>query len=229
MLAVGLFPDKQRQSLSGMRPTDRLGHTIRGVAKRRIPNRDECFAGILPVLANATAHRDAAEALAEAGQYGFAVAHLVYALEESEKARTLAKVAMGESLTEDEIRRGLYEHKDRHVGALAKSLSSGGAVMDFAAESLRERVGLRTKRTDAQRLAVIDARHPEVLPMDWPDSARATRERNLYVDLRESGWSGPADTAAREFERLRPAVTMLLKYLRAAYEREIVPLINGVR
>jgi len=198
------------------------------MAKRRIPTREECFAGILPVLANATAHRDAADVLAGRGQHGFAVAHLIYALEESEKARTLAKVAIGELLTEEAIRRGLYEHKDRHVGAMAKSWSSGGAVIDFVAEDVRERVGLRPKRTNVQRWADVDARHPEVLPKDWPESAGTRRERNLYVDLREDGWSGPADTPAVEFERLRPAVNALLTYLRAAYEREIVPLIRMV-
>ena len=197
---------------------------LASMAKRRIPTREEALAGIRPVLANATAHRDAADALAATGQFGFAVAHLVYAIEESEKARTLAKIALGEPLTKDEIRRGLYEHKDRHLGAMAKSASSGGAVVDFMAESVRERVGLRPRRSDAKRWADVDARHPEVLPPTWPQTAGATRERNLYVDLREDGWSGPADTAAAEFARMRPAATQLLIYLEAAFEREIAPL-----
>jgi AbiV family abortive infection protein len=198
------------------------------MARRRVPTRAESLAGILPVLANATAHRDAADVLAASGYYGFAMAHLVLlALEESEKARTLAKVAIGEALSEDAIRRGLYEHKDRHVGAMAKSWSSGGAIIDLAAESLRERLRLRPARTDAQRLADIDARHPEVLPKDWPETAGSIRERNLYVDLGGTGWSEPAATRATEYERLRPAVNTLLAYLRAAYEREIRPLVGA--
>ena len=199
-----------------------------GMAKRRIPTREEALVGIPQVLANATAHRDAADLLAAAGQFGFAVAHLVYAIEESEKGRTLAKIALGERLTQGEIRRGLYEHKDRHLGAMVKSASSGGAVVDFMAESLRERVGLRPRRSDAKRWADVDARHPEVLPPSWPQTAGATRERNLYVDLRGDGWSGPADTAAAEFERMRPAAAQLLIYLNAAFEREIAPLIATV-
>ena len=194
------------------------------MSKRQIPTREQCIVGIPHVLANATAHRDAADVLAAAGRHGFAVAHLIYALEESEKARTLAKVVLGENLTEDQIRRGLYEHKDRHIGAMAKSLSSGGAVIDFVAEGMRERIGLRPAKTDAQRWATIDARHPEVLPKDWPETAGAVRERSLYVDMREDRWSGPSDTSVVDFQRLRPAVSSLLLYLQAAYEREIEPL-----
>ncbi len=199
------------------------------MTKRRLPNREEALAGVSPVLQNATAHRDAADALAAAGQHGFAVAHLVYALEESEKARTLAKLAMGVALSDEDIRRGLYEHKGRHVGAMAKSLSSGGAVIDYVAETVRERVGLRIGRTDAERWAMIDERHPEILPKNWPETAGAVRERNLYVDLREGGWSGPAHTAAADFHRLRPAVTNLLLYLEVAHQREIVPLTRSTQ
>jgi hypothetical protein len=63
--------------------------------------------------------------------------------------------------------------------------------------------------------------------MDWPETAGSIRERNLYIDLRESGWSGPARTLAAEYERLRVAVNTLLAYLRAAYEREIKPLVGA--
>jgi len=37
------------------------------MAKLRFPTCVECFAGILPVLANATSHRDAADVLAWMG------------------------------------------------------------------------------------------------------------------------------------------------------------------
>ena len=196
------------------------------MAKRRIPTREECISGIPLVLANAQNHLEAADILAQAGRYGFAVAHLVYALEESEKGRTLGKIALGEPMTDETIIRGLYEHRDRHVGAMAKSWSSGGAVMDFLAESLRERVGLREQRTETERWSDVDARHPEVLPLDWPETAGSTRERNLYVDLREAGWASPSDTDAVAFERLRPAVASLIIYLRAAYQREIAPMVS---
>ena len=68
------------------------------------------------MLDNARAHLEAADTLAGAGKYGFAVAHLVYALEESEKGRTLAKVVLGDTLAEDELYRALYHHPERHVG-----------------------------------------------------------------------------------------------------------------
>jgi AbiV family abortive infection protein len=198
------------------------------MAKRRLPSRDQCIAGIPVVLANAEEHLEAADVLAGAGKHGFAVAHLVYALEEGEKARTLGKVVLGEAMTEDQIRRGLYEHRDRHVGAMAKSWSSGGAVVDFLTEGLRERVGRRPVRTETERWADVDARHPEVLPVAWPETAGSTRERSLYADLREAGWMSPVDTGAAEFERLRPAVASLLLQLRAAYQREILPLVGAI-
>ncbi len=100
------------------------------MAKRRIPSRDQAISGIWPVLANADGHLEAADVLAAAGKHGYAVAHLVCALEEGEKARTLAKLALGEPMTEDEIRHGLYEHRNRHVGAMTKSWTAGGAVMN---------------------------------------------------------------------------------------------------
>lgn len=96
--------------------------------------------------------------------------------------------------------------------------------MDYLAESLRESVGLRPARTDVERWADVDAHHPEVLPLDWPETAGNTRERNLYVDLRDEGWVGPAETNSVAVDRLRPAVASLLTYLQGAYQREIIPL-----
>jgi AbiV family abortive infection protein len=192
------------------------------VAKRRVPTRDECITGIPIVLANADQHLQAADQLASAGCYGFGVAHLIYAQEEAEKARALGKIALGGAMTEDEIRRVLYDHRARHIGALAKSRSSGGAVVDFLADTLRERIGMLPSRTEAQRWVDVDARHPEILPPDWSEVAGAERERGIYVDLRDGGWTGPAQTEATSFERLRPSVVRHLLYVRAAYEREIL-------
>ncbi len=56
------------------------------MGKRRLPTREECISGIPLMLANARAHFEAADTLAATGKYGFAVAHLVYALEESDQA-----------------------------------------------------------------------------------------------------------------------------------------------
>jgi AbiV family abortive infection protein len=196
------------------------------MVKRRVPTREQALAGVLPVLQNADAHLGAADALATRGFIGFAVAHLVYAIEESEKARPLAKIALGESLTDAEIRSALYEHRERHLGALAKSLSAGGTVMDYLAESLRERVGLSPPRTDDERRDMINERHPDVLPSDWPETAGGVREHALYVDLRDDGWHSPQNATEDEYSRLRPSVVTLLRYLAAAYEREIAPLLS---
>jgi hypothetical protein len=96
-------------------------------------------------------------------------------------------------------------------------------------ESLRESVGIRPDRTAAERWADIEARHPEILPKDWADTAGTTRERSLYVDLREGRWSGPEMAGPADFERLQPTVTGMLEYLERAYEREIKPLTKPSR
>jgi len=179
------------------------------------------------MLDSARAHLEAADILASGGKYGFAVAHLVYALEESEKGRTLAKVVLGDALSDEEIYRALYHHAERHVGALMKSWSSGAAVMDLMAEGLRERIGVRPERTEQERYDEVISRYPEVLPEDWPETAGATREQSLYVDLGEGGWASPLRADSSAYERLRPAVATLLDYFSAAYQREIVPIASS--
>lgn len=184
------------------------------MGKRRIPTREECITGIPIVLANAKAHLVGADTLAQGEQYGFAVAHLIYALEECEKARTLGKIALGVSMAEDEIKSGLYEHKERHVGAMVKSVSTGGALLEFVAESLRESVGKRSERREAELWGEINAKHPEVLPADWPETAGDMRVRNLYVDLRDAGWGAPRTPNLRSssaFDRQSSGCSTTLK------------------
>ncbi len=73
------------------------------------------------------------------------------------------------------------------------------------------------------------SRHPEVPPEDWPETAGATRERSLYVDLRDQGWVSPLQAGSASYERLRPAVATLLEYFSAAYQREILGLTSASR
>lgn len=192
--------------------------------QRRLPTRDECVAGIPLVLENADGHVAAADALAASGHVGFATAHLILALEESEKARTLGKVAMGEPVSQAELRAAMYEYRPRHVGALGKSWTSGAIplIMEAQKERIWEKLGRAPAKTDEERWTELLARHPEVLPPDWAENAGALRERSFYVDLDERGWTTPSDRPRADFDRLRPAVGRQLLHLRAAYEREIV-------
>ena len=89
-------------------------------------------------------------------------------------------------------------------------------------EALREKLGRTTPRTEEERWRDAVANHPAVLPLEWPETARSSRERSLYVDLGENGWTTPKQTGPSEFQRVRPLVARRLQYLRAAYEREIV-------
>ena len=110
------------------------------------------------------------------------------------------------------------------MGAMGQVVDLGaiGIVVDTQRDYLWERLGKRPPRTDDERWREAVERHPEILPLDWPETAGPMRERSLYVDLSEKGWTSPSDTATSEFQRLRPAVARQLQYVRAAYEREIV-------
>jgi AbiV family abortive infection protein len=189
-----------------------------------LPSKDECRQGIPLALNNADEHFEAADLLASSGKIGFAVAHLVYALEESEKARTLGKVVIGDTLTEDELRSALHDHRARHVGAVGKSWTSAAVTlfMQSNKEGLLERLHQLPGRTESDRWEDVLASHPEVLPEHWSEQAGPTRERSLYVDFAHTRWSSPSDTLEAEFRRLLPAVGRQLAYIRAAYEREVL-------
>lgn len=188
---------------------------------QRIPNGEESLKGIPVALANAQAHLDCAALLAEKGFAGPARSLLILSIEESEKARTLGQIALGEPLTETEIRDRLYWHLPRYRGALRKSWSRG-ATATYAAESLRERLKMKPKRSDHDRWQAALAQHPEALPVDWPDLAGDLREAGFYVDLKDDDrWHGPGDVQLSEYEGLRPKAVHLLTGAKAAYEREL--------
>lgn len=180
---------------------------------RRLPTKDECRAGIPLALDNAELHLASADALAREGVWGFAVAHLIYAVEETEKARTLGKVALGVSLTDDELPDALYSHRVRHAGARNKSWTSA-AVQDFIAE-----LGRRYGKGHPEEPSEYEP--AEALPLDWDEKAGPLRERGLYVDVTEEGWSSPSEMPKEEYWQLGPAVTRFLQYTRLAYENEI--------
>ena len=172
--------------------------TMARATKQRIPNAEESLKGIPIALANARSHLECAALLAERGFAGPARSFLILSIEESEKARTLGQVALGEPLTESEIRARLYTHPPRYRGALRKSWSQG-ATMTYVAESLRERIGLQPKRHDDDRWAEVLSQHPEVLPVSWPEIAGDLREAGFYVDLGDDRlWHRPADVPLTE-------------------------------
>ncbi len=78
--------------------------------------------------------------LADAGLYGPAMAHLVYSLEEAEKARSIGQIWLNsweprrpDRPTDDELKARVFEHAPRHKAAASKS---GGVCLP--SESLRE-------------------------------------------------------------------------------------------
>ncbi len=146
-----------------------------GPRQREIPSADVALRGIPIVLKSSKAHPDCAAILAEHGHFGAARSHLILAIEESEKARTLGQIVLKDPLPEGTVRLRLYSHSERHIGALRKSWSQG-ATVDYAVDSLRERLRLKPAQSDEQRWQLAIARHPEALPEDWPARANQLRE-----------------------------------------------------
>jgi AbiV family abortive infection protein len=189
--------------------------------KQRVPNEEEALKGIPVALATAQAHLDCAALLAEKGFAGPARSFLILSIEESEKARTLGQIALGEPLTEPEILARLYTHRARHGGALRKSWSRG-ATGTYVAESLRERLTMKPERSDPDRWAAVLAHHPEALPVDWPELAGDLREGGFYSDLKEDDqWHGPDKVPMSDYDILLPAAVHLLSNASAAYEHEL--------
>jgi AbiV family abortive infection protein len=187
---------------------------------RPLPTPQQAFDGVSLALANAERHLHCADLLAGEGEHGSAAAHLVLAIEETDKARVLGLRWLDEGdLTDDEARKRLFSHPPRHEAALAKSWTSG-VVWTASAEALRERLGLRVPRTDAERWADALAQHPEALPGDWPEIAGSLRESGLYVDLQDDGsWHTPGDVTEADYQRFRPAAAEAIRYTQAAFER----------
>jgi AbiV family abortive infection protein len=192
---------------------------------RRLPTREEAAKGIPVVLKNARAQIDRAALLADQGSFGPAVSFLILAIEETEKARTLGQMVLGEKLDETELRTRLFTHPSRYEGALWKSWSQG-PLLHLALESIREEYGLKPARSDDERLADVVAQHPEALPMDWAEKAGPMREAGFYVDLSEDGeWKSPSDVDRKTYDGLRTAALSHLEYVEAPYKREI-PQVN---
>jgi len=152
-----------------------------------LPTAGEAFAGVRLALANAGRHLRCGDLLAQSGEFGPAVAHLVLSLEETDKARVLGMLWLDEGdLTEDEARARLYDHRVRHEAAFAKSWTIG-AVLTAAAEALSDQAESGTPRAPAELWAAAMAQHSEALPTDWPETAGRLREAGFYVDPQDDG------------------------------------------
>jgi AbiV family abortive infection protein len=193
--------------------------------RRTLPTAQEALDGIPLAIANAARHLDAARVLADAGLYGPAMAHLVYSLEEAEKARSIGQVWLNsweprrpDRPTDDELKARVFEHAPRHKAAASKSWASG-PFWTAMSEHTRERVRLSPAQTAEQRVAMAYAAHPESLPLDWEDKAYLIREGALYVDLREDGWHTPDQFVANDYTALRLQAVHYLQGVTAAFER----------
>jgi AbiV family abortive infection protein len=193
--------------------------------RRVLPTPQEALEGIPLAIANAGRHLDAASVLAEAHLLGPAVSHLIYSIEEAEKARSIGQVWLNswqphrpDRPTDTELRDRIFDHRARHEAAANKSWASG-PFWTVMAEATREHVRLSPARTPEQRVAIAHAAHPEALPADWEQSAYLLREGALYVDLRDDGWHTPDEFAAEDYESLRLKAVHYLRIVTTAFEQ----------
>jgi len=192
---------------------------------RILPTPQQARDGMPLALDNADRHLDSARALAGKQLYGPAVAHLIYAIEETEKARALGQVWLNSwqrrghgDATDGELRKRIFDHSARHKAAADKTWAIG-PFWTVMAEATREHVRLSPQRTPEERVAMALAQHPEALPLDWHDRAGPTREAALYVDLAADGWHTPGEITAETYESLRPMATGYIRYTRMAFEQ----------
>src|SRR2546425_399438 len=196
------------------------------MARQRIlPTPQQARDGVPLALDNADRHLDAGRVLAVEQLHGPAVAHLIYAIEETEKARALGQIWVNSwqrrgngDATDHELRRRIFDHSARHKAAADKTWAIG-PFWTVMAEATREHVRLSPQHTPQERVAIALAQHPEALPLDWHDRAGPTREAALYVDLGADGWHTPGDFAAETYESLRPMAAGYLRYTRTAFEQ----------
>jgi AbiV family abortive infection protein len=193
--------------------------------ERILPTPSQARDGVPLALENAARHLDAARVLAVEQLYGPAVAHLVYTIEETEKARAFGQIWLNSwqrrgpgDATDDQLRDRIFNHSARHKAAAMKSWASGPFWTAMAAET-RERVRLSPGRTQQERVAEAYAQHPEALPLDWEKHAASIREGALYVDLRADGWNTPGQITAANFESMRPMAVAYLRGAIGAFER----------
>lgn len=192
---------------------------------RVLPTPQRAFEGIPLAIENAARHLDAARLLSEALSYGLAVAHLVYSIEEAEKARSLGQVWLNswqgprpDRPSDADLLARIFDHPARHRAAANKSWASG-PFWTMMAEATREHVRLSAARTPEQRVAMAHAAHPEALPADWDSRAGFIRESSLYVDLRNDRWHTPNEITADEYTVLRAQAVHYLRLVTAAFEQ----------
>src|SRR5215471_1495508 len=90
----GLTSATSRRTMKGSMSSNPVSQTPR--RNRRLPKPHEAFDGVPLTLANAESHLRAADLLAGAAEYGYAVSHLILALEECDKARVLGMIWLNE-------------------------------------------------------------------------------------------------------------------------------------
>src|SRR5439155_7474476 len=169
---------------------------------RKLPTPEQARQGVPLALENADRHIEAARVLAAAQLHGQAIAHLIYSIEETEKARSFGQLWINSwqgrrhgDATDAELQGRIFDHSPRHAAAAAKSFAIG-PVWTIMSEATRERVRLSPPRTPQERPAMAYEEHPEALPGDWDDRAGPMREAALYVDHLDGRWRTPGEFTA---------------------------------
>lgn len=170
-------------------------------------------------IANSRGHCRAADILAAAGLHGYAISHLVFAVEEAGKTHILTDLAMTtgffgpREMTAAEVRArlkprskraGLNSHTIKQRFAAIQSWSwPNGDVLGVlgAAKAIPPSAPLGSPEVQA-----FTAKFGSLIPPGW--DGETAKQAGLYVDPAETGssnvWRSPAQIGVQEWEQLRP-------------------------
>jgi len=186
------------------RMTDPHALNIAGTADRN------AAAGASLLFANARQLLSSGESLAAARHYGPATALLVLGAEEALKGWLFAGYAVGLIGSADlpEFRKN---HRLRHniIGQIVELPSAAMTHLNVNRAWISEEAStLQVEDTSSDELLRDLAgrwlgkffREQQVAPNDWWSQAQALKERGLYVDCSDAGWSSPATVDVQMYD-----------------------------
>jgi len=183
----------------------------------RLPSATQAAKGAELALANSHRHLRCSTLLADSGEFGVATAHLVLAMEEAQKAYTLALVASGIAPNEVGLKDMLHRHDVRHRGAFLDTLMMAQFdMMKHHRERLDAKYDLEgaapppNVREEYAEALLNDVRaltqhspdtDPTIAAFDWFGKAANRKNRGFYVDYADSQWLNPGDVDSRLYEQ----------------------------
>lgn len=162
-----------------------------------LPTPEQAYEGGEAAIFNAQSLYESAEAAADKGNVGVAIALTVLAVEEAVKARALfglllsSKIGRPFGLKARAFRDILYyKHAMRHALAVLQEMSDETRTALLTGAQPQDERGREALRRDVEMAR-------------WLTDANTAKLRGLYVDFRDGTWLQPKDVRPEEWERAR--------------------------